>query len=80
MNTEERQERLTELKLSIARFSRESAERAWRATLRQALAVRVRNENARHASTESASTGRTPSPLQGRSWQAQLDEFSDATK
>jgi glycosyltransferase involved in cell wall biosynthesis len=38
MNKEKRRERLVELKRSIARFSRQSAEKAWRATLQQALA------------------------------------------
>jgi glycosyltransferase involved in cell wall biosynthesis len=39
MGHEERQSRLLELRASIARFSRESAAEAWRATLRQALAA-----------------------------------------
>ena len=49
MNDEERQERLTALNRSIARFSRQAAENAWRATLRHALADQTRGEKARHA-------------------------------
>jgi glycosyltransferase involved in cell wall biosynthesis len=39
MGQEERQSRLVELRRSFARFSRQSAVEAWRATLQQALAI-----------------------------------------
>jgi len=49
MDKEERQDRPAELKRSIARFSRQAAESAWRATLQGALADGLRDEKARHA-------------------------------